>query len=101
MQHRSRTLEHRAAQRAQKAAELKIKADRYMEQSKVEEQEAQSYLKRADRLQLATEAEFAARRTSPEANASSETPTGRACNSSSRSACPVRARMSFSRSPAR
>ncbi|MGA7923965.1 MAG: hypothetical protein WCA77_08325 [Thermoplasmata archaeon] len=76
MQHRSRTLEHRAAQRAQKAAELKIKADRYMEQSKVEEQEAQSYLKRADRLQLATEAEFAARRTSPEANASSETPTG-------------------------
>lgn len=76
MHHRSRTLEHRAAQRAQKAAELKIKADRYMEQSKVEEQEAQSYLKRADRLQLATEAEFAAHRTSPETNAPSETPTG-------------------------
>jgi predicted nucleic acid-binding Zn-ribbon protein len=76
MQHRSRTLEHHAAQRAQKAAELKIKCDRYLEQSKVEEQEAQNYLKRADRLQMATEAEFAARRAPAETTASTETPTG-------------------------
>ena len=76
-QHRSRTLEHRAAQKAQKAAELKIKADRYDEQSKIELQEAQNYLRRADRLQLATEAEFGGRpSTAPEADVAPEPPTG-------------------------
>ena len=61
LQHKSRTLEHRAAMKTQKTAELKVKADRFLEQAKVEEQEAQAYLKRADRLQLATQEEAASR----------------------------------------
>jgi peptidoglycan hydrolase CwlO-like protein len=61
LQHKARTLDHRAAMRTQKTAELKIKADRYLEQSKLEEQEALSYRQRADRLQAATEGEVAAR----------------------------------------
>jgi len=61
LQHRSRVLEHRAAQRAQKSAELKVKVDRFLEQSRLEEQEAASFRQRADRLQLATEGEVAAR----------------------------------------
>jgi len=61
MQHKARTYDHRAAMRTQKTAELKIKADRYLEQSKLEEAEAQSYRQRADRLQAATEGEVAAR----------------------------------------
>ncbi|HZY91235.1 MAG TPA: hypothetical protein VFG07_00460 [Thermoplasmata archaeon] len=61
LQHKARTLEHRAAVKTQKTAELKIKVDRYLEQSRLEEQEADSYGKRADRLQLATQEEVAAR----------------------------------------
>ena len=61
LQHKARTLEHRAAVKTQKTAELKIKVDRYLEQSRLEEQEADSYRKRADRLQLATQEEVAAR----------------------------------------
>jgi chromosome segregation ATPase len=61
LQHKARTYDHRAAMRTQKTAELKIKADRYLEQSKLAEAEAQSYRQRADRLQAATEGEVAAR----------------------------------------
>ncbi|HEV2165543.1 MAG TPA: hypothetical protein VGS23_00980 [Thermoplasmata archaeon] len=61
LQHKSRTLEHRAAQRTQKSAELKVKVDRLLELSRLEEQEAASFRQRADRLQLATEGEVAAR----------------------------------------
>ena len=59
LQHKSRTLEHRAAVKTQKTAELKVKVDRYLESSKLEEQEALSYKQRADRLQLATQGEVA------------------------------------------
>jgi uncharacterized coiled-coil DUF342 family protein len=55
LQHKSRTLEHRASQKTQKTSELKIKADRYHEQARLEELEAQSCRQRADRLQLASE----------------------------------------------
>jgi peptidoglycan hydrolase CwlO-like protein len=61
LQHKSRTLEHRASQKTQKAAELKVKVDRLLEQVRLEEQEAVSFRKRADRLQVATEGEVAAR----------------------------------------
>jgi hypothetical protein len=77
LQHKARTYEHKAAQRVQKAAELKIKVDRYLEESKVEEQEAQSYLKRADRLQMATEADLnATRPPTAEAPPAAENPSG-------------------------
>lgn len=55
LQHKSRTLEHRAAQKTQKTAELKVRSDRFVEQARVEELEASSYTKRADRLQLENE----------------------------------------------
>jgi hypothetical protein len=61
LQHKARTYDHRAAMRTQKTAELKIKSDRYLEQSKLEEAEAVAYRQRADRLQAATEGEVAAR----------------------------------------
>lgn len=77
LQHKARTYEHKAAQKVQKAAELKIKVDRYLEESKVEEQEAQSYLKRADRLQLATEADLGASHApTPETSVAPENPPG-------------------------
>ncbi len=63
LQHKSRTLEHKAATRTQKTAELKVKVDRFLELSKLEEQEALSYRQRADRLQMATQGEVAARLT--------------------------------------
>jgi peptidoglycan hydrolase CwlO-like protein len=61
LQHKAHTLEHRAAQRTQKAAELNVKVERLMEQTRLEEQEAVSFRQRADRLQVATEGEVAAR----------------------------------------
>ena len=61
LQHKSRSLEHRAAQKTQKTAELKVKVDQALEHAKLEEQEAASYRQRADRLQLATQGEAAAR----------------------------------------
>lgn len=71
LQHKSRTLEHRAAMKTQKTAELKVKVDRYLEASKLEEQEAVSYRQRADRLQLATQGEVASRLTgTPEIHSS-------------------------------
>ena len=74
-QHKARTLELKAAQRTQKSAELKVRVDHSLEASKLEEQEAQSYRERADRLQLATEGEVASRLgmgSSPSSNESSD-----------------------------
>ncbi|MCI4369286.1 MAG: hypothetical protein L3K09_06980 [Thermoplasmata archaeon] len=72
-QHKSRLLELKAAVKTQKAAELKVKVDRYLEAAKLEEQEATAYRERADRLQMATESEAASRlaagRAANEANA--------------------------------
>ncbi len=56
-QHKSRTYELKAAQRAQKTAELEVRADHYLEKSKLEEQEAQAYRQRADRLQMVSDQE--------------------------------------------
>ncbi|HTT26315.1 MAG TPA: hypothetical protein VMH90_05070 [Thermoplasmata archaeon] len=60
-QHKARSLELRAAQRTQKTAELKVKVDLFLEKSRLEEQEAQSYQARADKLQMVTQAEVAER----------------------------------------
>lgn len=70
LQHKSRTYEHRAAIKTQKTAELKVKVDRFLELARLEEQEAQSYATRADRLQMATQDE-AVNRSSPVAPGSS------------------------------
>jgi chromosome segregation ATPase len=59
IQHRARRIEHRAAVKTQQGAVLKVKADRLIDQVRAEQIEAQNYQKRADRLQLATEAEAA------------------------------------------
>jgi chromosome segregation ATPase len=75
LQHKSRTLELRAASRTQKTAELKVKVDRYLELSRLEEQEAITYRQRADRLQIATQGEVAARLTgTPEGGGSNPPP---------------------------
>ncbi len=58
-QQKSRTLEHRAAMKTQKTAELKVKVDRYLETARLEEQEAAAYRQRADRLQMITETDVA------------------------------------------
>ncbi|MCI4318406.1 MAG: hypothetical protein L3J96_07695 [Thermoplasmata archaeon] len=73
-QHKARTLELKAATRTQKSAELKVKVDHSLEQSKLEEQEAQSYRERADRLQLATEGEVASRLGIGSSHPSNESP---------------------------
>ncbi|HEV2317216.1 MAG TPA: hypothetical protein VGV89_06545 [Thermoplasmata archaeon] len=52
---KAQKLEHRAAIKTQKAAELKVKSDEYLEHARVEALEAQTYRERADRLQKATE----------------------------------------------
>jgi peptidoglycan hydrolase CwlO-like protein len=54
-QQKSRHLELRAAMKTQKTAELKVKVDRYTEAARLEEQEANAYRQRADRLQAASE----------------------------------------------
>lgn len=59
-QQKSRSLEHRAAQKTQKTAELKVKVDRYLETARLEEQEATAFRQRADRLQMVTESDVAA-----------------------------------------
>ncbi|MGI0070857.1 MAG: hypothetical protein ACRECT_02115 [Thermoplasmata archaeon] len=59
-QQRARTLEHRAAMKTQKTAELKVKVDRYLESARLEEQEATVFRQRADRLQMVTETDVAA-----------------------------------------
>ncbi|HTZ61992.1 MAG TPA: hypothetical protein VMC82_05080 [Thermoplasmata archaeon] len=58
-QQKARTLEHRAAIKTQKTAELKVKVDRYLEAARLEEQEANAYRQRADRLQMITETDVA------------------------------------------
>ena len=58
-QQKARALELRAATKTQKTAELKVKVDRYIETSRLEEQEAASYRQRADRLQMVTEQDVA------------------------------------------
>jgi chromosome segregation ATPase len=60
-QHKARALELKAATRTQKTAELKVKVDLYLERARLEEQEAQSYQARADKLQMVTQAENADR----------------------------------------
>jgi septal ring factor EnvC (AmiA/AmiB activator) len=59
LQHRARRIEHRAAIKTQQSAVLKIKADRLTEQIRAAQVEAQNYQRRADRLQMTTEAEAA------------------------------------------
>jgi peptidoglycan hydrolase CwlO-like protein len=58
-QQKARHLELRAAQRTQKTAELKVKVDRYTELSRLQEQEANAFRQRADRLQMVTESDVA------------------------------------------
>jgi predicted nucleic acid-binding Zn-ribbon protein len=58
-QQKARTLEHRAAMKTQRTAELKVKVDRYLESARLEEQEAAAYRQRADRLQMITETDVA------------------------------------------
>jgi chromosome segregation ATPase len=58
-QQKSRALELRAATKNQKTSELKVEADRFLESARLAEQEAASYRRRADRLQLVTEQEGA------------------------------------------
>ena len=77
LQHSAHRLEHRAAQKTQKTAELKIKVDRFLETARLEEQEALAYRRRADHLQVASEAEAASRiapAPPPEPNPSSAGP---------------------------
>jgi len=52
---KSRVLEFKAATKTQRGAELKVKADKYVESARFAEQEALAYRSRADRLQLVTE----------------------------------------------
>lgn len=56
-QQKARVLELRAAMKNQKTSELKVAADRFLENARVAEQEAASYRRRADRLQLVVEQE--------------------------------------------
>ncbi|HXQ48679.1 MAG TPA: hypothetical protein VN842_02730 [Thermoplasmata archaeon] len=58
-QQKARHLELRAAQKTQKTAELKVKVDRYTEAARLEEQEANAYRQRADRLQAVSESDVA------------------------------------------
>jgi chromosome segregation ATPase len=70
-QQKSRHLELRAAQKTQKTAELKVKVDRYTEAARLEEQEANAYRQRADRLQAVSESDVSSHLTataSPPAN---------------------------------
>ncbi len=62
---RAQKLDHKAAIKTQKAAELKVKSDEFLERSRAAALEAQSYRDRADRLQQATEASLAANVTPP------------------------------------
>jgi peptidoglycan hydrolase CwlO-like protein len=62
---KAQKLDHRAAIRTQKAAELKVRADQYLEQARAEQLEAQAYRDRADRLQKVTEQSFQSPATAP------------------------------------
>lgn len=56
VQAKAQRLDHRAAIKTQKGAEIKVKADALLERARQELLEGQSYRDRADRLQRATEA---------------------------------------------
>ena len=56
-QQKARSLELKAATRTQKTAELKVRVDRYTETARLAEQEAGTFRRRADRLQLVSEQE--------------------------------------------
>jgi predicted ribosome quality control (RQC) complex YloA/Tae2 family protein len=77
-QQKARALELRAATKNQKTAELKVKVDRYVEASRLAEQEAVAYRQRADRLQMVTEHDVAshlkATAPPPKANPADEPP---------------------------
>jgi predicted ribosome quality control (RQC) complex YloA/Tae2 family protein len=76
-QQKARHLELRAAQKTQKTAELKVKVDRYTEASRLEEQEANAFRQRADRLQAVSENDVAthlASTATPPTNAPSDEP---------------------------
>ncbi|HKS59169.1 MAG TPA: hypothetical protein VJS68_00130, partial [Thermoplasmata archaeon] len=78
IQHKARTLEHKASIRTQKAAELKIRVDRFNEQANLEQAQADQYRKRADRLQMTAESQLTAVAPPPGAGepaAPSESPT--------------------------
>lgn len=75
---RAQKLEHKAAIKTQKAAELKVKADQFLELSRAAALEAQSYRDRADRLQKATEQSLAAAPPPPSALPTGAEPVHRA-----------------------
>jgi len=56
-QQKSRALEFRAASKNQKTNELRVRVDRFTETARLAEQEAATYRRRADRLQLINEQE--------------------------------------------
>ncbi|MGP8078565.1 MAG: hypothetical protein ACLQD8_07155 [Thermoplasmata archaeon] len=56
-QQKARALELKAAMKTQKTAELKVRVDRYTETARLAEQEAGTFRRRADRLQLVNEQE--------------------------------------------
>ena len=56
-QQRARSLELKAAMKTQKSAELKVRVDRYFETARLAEQEATTFRRRADKLQLVNEQE--------------------------------------------
>lgn len=59
LQDKAQKLDHKAAIKTQKAAELKVHSDQFLEHSRAEVLEAQAYRDRADRLQRATEGSLA------------------------------------------
>ncbi|HTP54234.1 MAG TPA: hypothetical protein VML94_04615 [Thermoplasmata archaeon] len=58
-QQKARALEFRAASKNQKTNELRVRVDRFTETARLAEQEAGTYRRRADRLQLINEQEGA------------------------------------------
>jgi chromosome segregation ATPase len=62
---RARSLELRAAQKTQHAAELKVKVDQLLEAARLAEEEASQYRQRADRLQFLTDQDAARGATAP------------------------------------
>ncbi len=77
-QQKARSLELAAATKTQKTAELKVRVSRFLETSRLSEQEAATYRKRADRLQLVHEQEAgtSAPPVAPSAGSPPEPPSG-------------------------
>jgi len=74
-QQKARALELRAATKIQKTAELKVRGDRYIETAKLAEQEAATFRRRADRLQMVSEQEEPAARSAAESPPPPEPPS--------------------------